>query len=336
MDRYTDVSLYHRNTFKMDVSASILIDYDTVDELKEVVASYYPSHRLLHIGGGSNLLFLRDFQGVILHSRIQDCEVVNTDDDHVWIRVGSGVVWDDFVAYCVKQGWGGVENLSHIPGEVGACAIQNIGAYGVEAKDVIEKVETIELATLNERSFGVDECDYGYRTSIFKRALKGQYVVTHVTFCLDKVPQFRLEYGNVKAELERRGEEITVQAVRQVIVDIRNSKLPNPEVLGNGGSFFMNPVIDRAHFNRLHVAYPAIPYYEVDAERVKIPAAWLIDQCGWKGRSMGRAAVHDKQPLVLVNTGGATGDEIWTLAETVQHAVAEKFGINIHPEVIVI
>ena len=326
--------LLAHNTFGMDVEASVFVEYESVTELKEILLHQLcPEGKWLHIGGGSNLLFTGDFDGMILHSAIKGFEVVSENEDEVLVRAGAGEVWDDFVAYTVEKGWYGAENLSLIPGEVGASAVQNIGAYGVEAKDLIVKVATIEVATGKERMFENDECGYAYRESVFKHALKGKYIVTHVTYRLSKHPSYRLDYGNVRAELEKRGCELTLENVRQTIIDIRESKLPDPKVQGNAGSFFMNPIVPRPLFEELLSKYPSMPFYEVDAERVKIPAAWMIDQCGWKGKQLGRAGVHNKQALVLVNCGGATGQEIIALSEEIQRSVFDKFGVRISPEV---
>jgi UDP-N-acetylmuramate dehydrogenase len=318
----------------MDVEASVFVEYESVTELKEILLHQLcPEGKWLHIGGGSNLLFTGDFDGMILHSAIKGFEVVSENEDEVLVRAGAGEVWDDFVAYTVEKGWYGAENLSLIPGEVGASAVQNIGAYGVEAKDLIVKVDTLEVETGKERVFGNEECGYAYRESVFKHALKGKYIVTHVTYRLSKHPSYRLDYGNVRAELEKRGCELTLENVRQTIIDIRESKLPDPKVQGNAGSFFMNPIVPRPLFEELLSKYPSMPFYEVDAERVKIPAAWMIDQCGWKGKQLGRAGVHNKQALVLVNCGGATGQEIIALSEEIQRSVLDKFGVRISPEV---
>ena len=317
----------------MDVKASTFIEYGSVDELKDVLSRYpLEGGSWLHIGGGSNLLFTGDYPGVILHSAIKGFEVLNEDADEVIVRAGAGEVWDDFVAYTVEQGWYGAENLSLIPGEVGASAVQNIGAYGMEAKDLIVQVETVEVATGEERVFPNFECGYAYRESVFKHSLKGQYIVTKVTYRLSKTPSFHLDYGNVRTELEKRGSELTLANVRQAIIDIREAKLPDPKVQGNAGSFFMNPIVSRAQFESLQAVYPQMPHYEVDADRVKIPAAWMIDQCGWKGKRMGHAGVHDKQALVLVNAGGATGQEIIALSQEIQKSVFDQFGVSISPE----
>ena len=334
MNIQKNYSLLPHNTFGMDVKASVFMEYESVEELKDLLGqSSLVEATWLHIGGGSNLLFTKDYPGMILHSAIKGFKVVGENDEEVLVRAGAGEVWDDFVAYTVEKGWYGAENLSLIPGEVGASAVQNIGAYGVEAKDLIVKVETIEVATGKERVFENEECGYAYRESIFKHALKGKYIVTHVIYRLSKKASYRLDYGNVRSELEKRGCELTLENVRQTIIDIRESKLPDPQVQGNAGSFFMNPIVPRPLFEELLSQYPSMPFYEVDTERVKIPAAWMIDQCGWKGKQLGRAGVHNKQALVLVNCGGATGQEIIALSEEIQRSVFDKFGVRIYPEV---
>ena len=337
MKHYTDYSLKSLHTFGMDVRTAHFVEYTSVDELEALLVrmqSEWETLPWLHMGGGSNLLFISDYyQGVILHSAIKGWQVVDEDEECVHLRVGAGVVWDELVAYTVAQGWGGMENLSLIPGEVGASAVQNIGAYGMEAKDLIETVDTIEIATGTSRTFACEECGYAYRQSVFKSELKGKFVVTHVTYRLQKNPVFHLDYGIIRAELECMGEGISLDTIRRAVIRIRESKLPDPQVTGNAGSFFMNPIVSRAVMEHIREAYPQMPFYEVDTERVKIPAGWMIEQCGWKGRALGRAAVHDKQALVLVNLGGATGREIIALSDAVRHDVKEKFGVDIHPEV---
>lgn len=334
MDIQENYSLLSRNTFGMDVKAAFFVEYQSEEELREILIGHLSGvPRWLHIGGGSNLLFTKDYEGTVLHSAIKGYEVVNETNDEVFVRVGAGEVWDDFVAYAVSNGWYGAENLSLIPGEVGASAVQNIGAYGVEAKDLIVKVETLDVVTASPCVFDNAACKYAYRDSIFKKEFKGKYIVTYVTYRLKKKPVFCLEYGNVKAELEKDGYELTLGSVRDVIIRIRESKLPDPKVQGNAGSFFMNPVIARPLFEKLLTDYPQMPHYEVDVDRVKIPAAWMIDQCGWKGKQLGRAGVHDKQALVLVNLGGATGEEIIRLSEAIRKSVYEKFNVRISPEV---
>ena len=322
-------SLADRNTFGMDVRADSLLDWATTDELKNALHDI--ERPVLMIGGGSNLLFMGDFKGTVLHSTITSIEIIGSTDDHVHVKVGAGVVWDDFVAWCTVNGFWGVENLSAIPGEVGASAVQNIGAYGVEAKDVIDTVQTISLADGSERDFCNSECNYAYRQSIFKNELKGQYAVAYVIFTLSKVPQPKLGYGALEQEVERLGGP-TLANIRQAVIAIRESKLPDPKVLGNAGSFFMNPVISEQEFNDIKSDYPDVPSYPAPGG-IKVPAGWLIEKTGWKGRSLGPAAVYDKQALVLVNKGGATGADIKRLADTIIADVKQKFGITLSTEV---
>jgi UDP-N-acetylmuramate dehydrogenase len=323
-------SLAGRNTFGMDVRADSLIDWASTDELKNVLHDI--EKPILMIGGGSNLLFMGDFRGTVLHSTISSIEVIGGDSDHVHVRVGAGVVWDDFVAWCSINGYWGVENLSAIPGEVGASAVQNIGAYGVEAKDVIDTVQTICLADGSERDFTNAECRYAYRQSIFKNELKGQYAVAYVIFTLSKVAQPKLGYGAIAQEVERLGGP-TLENIRKAVISIRDSKLPDPKILGNAGSFFMNPVITEQDFNIIRSNYPDVPSYPAPDGMVKVPAGWLIEKTGWKGRSLGPAAVYEKQALVLVNKGGATGADVKRLADTIIEDVKQKFGITLTTEV---
>ncbi len=328
-----NISLLSYNTFGIDAKADYFIEYSSVEELQTALQSeIVKSNRLLHIGGGSNLLFMKDFNGVILHSAINFIKKVSEDADTVMLEAGAVVNWDDFVAYTVENGWGGVENLSLIPGEVGASAVQNIGAYGVEVQDVITEVNAVEIETGELKIFSVDDCQYGYRESIFKKELKGKYIITSVVFKLQKQPEFKLNYQHLEAEVLKNG-DINLQNIRQTIIAVRESKLPDPKIFGNAGSFFMNPVISKAHFIELLAQYPQMPHYFVSETEEKVPAGWLIDQCGWKGKQIGNAGVHDKQALVLVNKGGATGAEIVYLAEQIQASVKSKFGIELRAEV---
>lgn len=333
MTEYTDYSLLPHNTFRMDVKAARFMEYSSEEELTAFLASGGLTSPYLHIGGGSNLLFLSDYPGLVLHSSVKGVETVAETDEWVELRVGSGMVWDDFVAYTVEKGFYGAENLSLIPGEVGASAVQNIGAYGVEVKDLVVSVDAVDAATGKKRRFTREECRYAYRDSIFKKELKGRYFVTYVTYRLSKLPVFHLDYGNVRAELEKDGMEPTLANVRRVIAAIRSNKLPDPKVTGNAGSFFMNPVVSQEQFDRLQAEYSEMPSYRLDGNRVKIPAGWLIERCGWKGKALGPAAVHDRQALVLVNRGGATGRDVLRLADEVARSVKERFGIEISPEV---
>lgn len=331
MRQYQNYSLLQHNTFGIDVRCREFVEYDTPEELEAFVGR----KPVLHIGGGSNLLFLRDYDGLVLHSNIKSIEAIGNAP--ACIRVGAAVVWDDLVEYTLRHGWYGLENLSLIPGEVGASAVQNIGAYGAEAKDFITAVECLNLQTGLRRTFTNEECRYGYRQSIFKTPeYRGQWAVLYVTYQLATTFTPHLDYGGIRAELERQGistETLTAEQLRQVIIGIRQAKLPDPKVQGNAGSFFMNPVVPREKFEALTRRYPTMPHYDIDGERVKIPAGWMIEQCGWKGRALGPAAVHDRQALVLVNRGGASGQDIVALCNAVRQAVHERFSIDIHPEV---
>ena len=320
--------LKERHTFGMDVKADRLIEFANEDELKSALTGAVKP--LLFMGGGSNLLFLNNFAGTVFHSVIDDIDIVAEDDNSVSVRVGSGVVWDDFVAYCVEKGWWGVENLSLIPGEVGASAVQNIGAYGVEVKDVLQSIEAISVDDLSKRIFTNAECNYGYRDSIFKNSLKGKYVITYVTYRLSKIANPNIGYGALKSVLS---ENPSLNEIRDAIIAVRNSKLPDPKVYGNAGSFFMNPVIPMEQFAELQSRYPEIPSYPALDGYIKVPAGWLIEKSGWKGKSLGNAAVYEKQALVLINRGGATGMEVKHLADTVIADVQKIFGITLHAEV---
>ena len=333
MNIQQNISLKPYNTFGIDVKARFFAEYSSVDELKALLQTdVLKENRSFHIGGGSNLLFLSDFDGIILHSKMQNIEKINETDDSVWLRVGSGVIWDDFVAYCVNHNWYGVENLSLIPGEVGASAVQNIGAYGVEVKDTIFSVETIEINTLKNRKFVNQDCDYNYRSSIFKTTLKGKHIVTFVTFKLEKKPNYQLDYQHLKNFVLENG-EINLQNIRNTIISIRQAKLPDPKITGNAGSFFMNPIVSKEKFESLLKKYPFLPHYNLSENEEKIPAGWLIEQCGFKGKQFGKVGVHKNQALVLINFGGASGKEIAALARQIQDSVKNNFGIEILPEV---
>ena len=325
-------SLLAHNTFGIDAKCCRFVEYSSVEEAQQIARELQESYLL--IGAGSNLLLTQDFDGTVVHSALKGIEA--QPNSHV--RCGSGETWDEVVAWCVGHGLYGAENLSLIPGEVGASAVQNIGAYGAEVKDLIESVEAVEIGTGRLCVFTREECQYGYRDSRFKHEWKNKYLITHVVYRLSSDESRQsTEYGNIRSELNRRGIQTpTAAQLRQVVIDIRNAKLPDPKVTGNAGSFFMNPVVERQKFEQLLAAYPNMPHYYIDADHEKIPAGWMIDLCGWKGRSLGRAGVHDKQALVLVNRGGATGQEIVDLCNTIRNDVKAKFGIDIHPEVNII
>ena len=326
------------NTFGMRVKARCFIEYDSVADLVDIEFEEL-ARPVLHIGGGSNLLFTDDFKGTVLHSKIDFIEVLEGGEE-VLVSVGSGVVFDDFCAWAAKEGLWGVENLSYIPGEVGASAVQNIGAYGVEVKDVIRKVYCYDTQEEEFVNFDVEECGYGYRDSIFKRPeVKGRYIVTHVVFALSREPKPVLDYGHLRDAVS--AVQVTPELIRKTIIKIRKEKLPEPSVKGSAGSFFKNPVVPMEHFLKIEAAAKAehgsdykVPHYDLPGGMVKIPAAWMIEQCGWKGKRSGGAAVWDKQPLVIVNhTGEAYPEEIIGLEKRIIASVKAKFDIELHPEV---
>ena len=324
-------SLLGHNTFGIDAKCLHYVEIEHASEVERVVRLLQESASpYIIIGGGSNLLLTGDYQGIVLRSAIKGIEHLN----HARLRVGSGVVWDELVDYSLRHQLYGAENLSLIPGDVGACAVQNIGAYGVEACELISEVEAVDLQTGAFRVFRQEECQYGYRDSRFKHDWRNRFFITAVVFRFNTDFRPRIDYGNIRAELVRRGiSNPTAEELRQVIIDIRRQKLPDPAVTGNAGSFFMNPVVSREKYEQLAAQYPEMPHYTVDAQHEKIPAGWMIEQCGWKGRHLGRAGVHPRQALVLVNLGGATGSEIVSLCQTIQQDVKLRFGIEIHPEV---
>lgn len=340
MKDISNYSLLRHNTFGIDARCSRYVAVSSVDELRSVLPQLAGT-RLLIIGGGSNLLLTTDFQGTVLRAAIIGFSVTQVGND-IFMRCGAGELWDDIVALSVENGWFGAENLSLIPGEVGATAVQNIGAYGVEASDIIHKVEAVDLQTGDVVSFSNADCCYGYRTSRFKHDWRNRYLITHVTYRLSRIFTPHLDYGNLRSVVDAAGEGLTPLSLRQHIIAVRRDKLPDPAVEGNAGSFFMNPVIPASQFSELQAAYPQIPFYRVDSsdesassaeQMVKVPAAWLIDQCGWKGRIVGHAGVHSRQPLVLVNKGGATGAEIVELAHSIIADVEQHFHIRLQPEV---
>ena len=340
-------SLKQHNTFGIDVRCKRFVEFDSEDEVVKFVTGGELTEPFFVLGGGANILFTKDFNGTILHSAIRGarCEerlrvgepCSGMRGARCEVRFGSGVEWDDVVAYSIDHGLYGAENLSIIPGEVGASAVQNIGAYGVEVKDLITTVEAIDLKTGEKVVFENSDCEYGYRQSKFKNEWKGRYFITYVTYKFEKEFRPKLEYGNILSYLESHGtKNPTAQELRNDIIEIRNSKLPDTKVLGNGGSFFINPIVGRAKYEELRTNYPDMPHYTIDEEHEKIPAGWLIEKCGWKGKSLGRAGVYEKQALVLVNRGGASGEEILNLCRNICDDVKKQFDIEIHPEVNII
>jgi UDP-N-acetylmuramate dehydrogenase len=333
---YKNYSLTDRNTFGVKGSADYFFEFSNADELIKFLAEKNPDlpEKRFVIGGGSNLLFVDDFHGVIISPQVKGVNVIEETGEFVFVEVGAGEQWDDFVSFCVEKGWGGVENLSYIPSSVGAVPVQNIGAYGAEVGTVIHKVRGVDMNDCSLKEFTREECAFAYRDSIFKTKYRGRFVVTSVVFKLSKNPIVNTEYGDVEEELERLG-GVSIKNIREAIVSIRKSKLPDPDEIGNCGSFFKNPVVDIAFADKLKNKYSQIPLYPNDFG-VKIAAGWLIEQAGWKGKSLGNAAVHDKQALVLVNNGGATGKEIFDLSEIIRKDVLAKFGVNLEREVIVL
>lgn len=328
-------SLRHHNTFGIDVRCTRYIEYSSVEELQHFLRHRPSDIPFLPIGQGSNLLFTKNYEGIVLHSGVKGITLMASNDDSFLIEAGSGEIWDDFVSYCVDHGFYGLENLSLIPGEVGASAVQNIGAYGVEAKDLIEAVAAIDVEYNRMVILDKKQCRYAYRSSRFKTDWKGKYIITHVLYRLRKTFKPNLEYGVLKSELEKRGcTSVTAKELRQLIIDVRRRKLPNPDEIGSAGSFFMNPIVSKDIFESLQVQYPEIPHYVIDENKYKIPAGWLIEQCGWKGRREGHVGVYDKQALVIVNYGGGTGVDIVRLSDKIRDDVKLKFGIEIKPEVI--
>lgn len=326
-------SLEKHNTFHLPIKTRWFMEYANEEELGRILQDeYFQECQSLHIGEGSNLLFINDFDGIILHSAIKGISLTEETDNSVLLRIGAAEKWDDVVAYAVSNGWGGIENLSLIPGEVGAAAIQNIGAYGAEIRDVIETVEAYNQLTFEKCTFSNKECMYAYRSSVFKNEHKDPYIIVYATLRLKKNPQLSINYGNLKEELTKYP-EVNLETVRNAVIAIRSQKLPDPEKLGNAGSFFMNPVIPSVHFEKLKVQYPTIPSYPAGEGRMKVPAGWLIEQCGFKGKSHGSVGIYEKQALVLVNLGDAKGYEIALVAESIRTAVNDRFGIEIVPEV---
>lgn len=325
--------LLGRNTFGIDATARELIEYDSVDDLRSLAPMREP---FIHIGGGSNLLFAGDCDTTLLHSRIFGVDVIDHRGDYVTVRAGAAVVWDDFVGWAVASRLAGVENLSLIPGETGSAAVQNIGAYGSEVKDVIDSVDTVDMLTGETRRFTKEECGYGYRRSVFKRSDMKRYVITHVTMRLSRRFTPNLSYGALRELTESMTMSPSLSDMRHIVIRMRRSKLPDPATLGNAGSFFTNPIVDRDTAARLKAEYPSMPQYAADDGGVKLSAGWMIERAGWKGRTVGHAGVYDRQALVIVNHGGATGDEVIAVARAVISDVEKMFGVTLTPEVNII
>ncbi|HEY9048808.1 MAG TPA: UDP-N-acetylmuramate dehydrogenase [Ohtaekwangia sp.] len=334
-----NVSLAPFNTFGMQATAKEFTVLHSIEDVQQLLAADdFKKQRVLILGGGSNVLLTKNFDGLVAKVEILGKKVIHKDDEQVVLHVGAGENWHAFVMYCVDNNWGGIENLSLIPGTVGAAPMQNIGAYGVEIKDVIDSVEAIDVHSGAMRTFSNEECRFGYRESIFKQEVKDQYIITGVTLRLTtKNHRFNSSYGAVTDTMKVLGyHEASVRAISDAVIHIRRSKLPDPAQIGNAGSFFKNPTIDAALYESLKKTYIDIPGYTAGNNMFKVPAAWLIEQCGWKGKRFNNIGVHQHQALVLVNYGGGEGEKIWELAMKIQLSVKEKFNITLHPEVNVV
>lgn len=330
-------SLKAYNTFGIEALAKAFIAIQNETELAEVLRDN-SDKKLFILGGGSNMLLTQDINALVIHINNKGITVVKEDDDFVWVKGNAGEVWHEFVLWCIDHNFGGIENLSLIPGNVGATPVQNIGAYGVEIKDTFDSCEAMEIATQQMRTFHKGDCQFGYRESIFKGELKNKYVILSVTFKLRKSKhKINTSYGAIDAELEKMNiKNPTIKEVSNAVIAIRQSKLPDPKELGNSGSFFKNPVVPISVYEKAKEKHPDIPNYPVSETHVKVPAGWLIEQAGFKGKRFGDAGIHSKQALVLVNYGHATGSEIWSVAQHIQQTVKEMFGIVIEAEVNVI
>jgi len=333
-----NVSLKPYNTFGIDVKARAFAEAETIEQLRELLQTdEFREMTKLILGGGSNVLLTADFDGLVIKNSIRGIELLEENDEQVQVKVYGGEVWHDFVLYAVERDWGGVENLSLIPGSTGAAPMQNIGAYGVELEEVFDHLEAINLTTGKLETFTHEDCRFGYRNSIFKQELKGEYIIVSVTLLLEKNREPNISYRALQEYLSDipKG-EIDIAKVSEAVMAIRKSKLPNPEEIGNAGSFFKNPEVDQQTFEALQQEHPDIPHYPLSNGKEKIPAGWLIEKCGWKGQKRGQVGSHDKQALVLVNYGGGSGQAIKQLADDVRASVKETFGIELTPEVNII
>ncbi|TDQ19153.1 UDP-N-acetylmuramate dehydrogenase [Algoriphagus boseongensis] len=334
MNIQENISLKSFNTFGIDQKARFFSSAKTLEDLKAAL-TWAKSQNLevLVLGGGSNILLTKDFPGLVLKVELKGIQVVSESEEEILVQVGAGEIWHEWVMYSISKGWAGLENLSLIPGTVGASPMQNIGAYGVEIQEVFQSLQALERNSLEIHSFDSKACKFGYRESVFKHELKDRYIITSVTFKLNKTPKFHIEYGAIKETLAEKGiQELSIKAVSEAVIQIRESKLPDPKKIGNAGSFFKNPTIPIAQYEKLKIQFPEIPGYP-NEEGIKVPAGWLIEKAGWKGVRLGDIGVHEKQALVLVNYGNGIGKEIMDLSEKIQKSILEKFGIALNPEV---
>ncbi|HVZ96626.1 MAG TPA: UDP-N-acetylmuramate dehydrogenase [Chitinophagaceae bacterium] len=333
-----DFSLKQYHTFHIDVSAKYFAAFQSLHELQHILElPEIKNEPLLILGGGSNLLFTKNFNGLVLKNEMDGMGTVHEDERHVYVKAGAGVNWHRFVLHCIHRNLAGIENLSLIPGNVGASPMQNIGAYGAEIKDVFHSLEAYHLYEKKTCTFTSNDCEFGYRESVFKRKYKNQFVILNVTFALNKVPHYNISYGAIEEELKKmKVRQLSIKAISDAVINIRTSRLPDPNVIGNAGSFFKNPQVSNSKLEALRTGFPDIPSFKADDAQVKIPAGWLIEQCGWRGFRRGDAGCYDKQALVLVNYGNATGHDILRLSDNIFESVFRKFDIKLEREVNVI
>ena len=334
-------SLKKYNTFGIDAAAKYFSIFSSVDELENILSfiakEQISSNKQFILGGGSNILFTKNYEGLVLKNNIEGIHTVHEDEDHIYVKAGAGENWHKFVMHCIKNNFAGVENLSLIPGNIGASPMQNIGAYGAEIKDVFHSLEAFHLKEKRIINFSTNDCGFGYRESVFKKKYKDQFVILNVTYRLNKKPQYNISYGAIKEELKKLNiRELNIKAISQAVINIRKSKLPDPKVIGNAGSFFKNPEITKDEFVVLEAQFENLQTYPLDNGNVKLSAAWLIEQCGWKGFRRGDAGCYEKQPLVLVNYDNASGKEIYDLSEEIKQSVKEKFDVELEREVNII
>lgn len=329
-----NISLLPYNTMGIDVKARHFASFTDTDELSQLLAAQPAAKPAFILGGGSNILFTKDYDGLVARNEVKGVNIVKEDKNHVYVKAGAGENWHSFVEYCLQRNLAGVENLSLIPGNVGASPMQNIGAYGVEIKDVFEELEAFHIHDKKIHLFSLNDCDFGYRESVFKRRYRDQFVILNVTYRLNKTPRFNTSYGAIEQELEHMGvQQLTIRAIANAVINIRRSKLPDPQEIGNAGSFFKNPSIPALYYQQLQSSFPGIVGYANADGTVKLAAGWLIEQCGWKGVRRGDAGCHAKQALVLVNYGQATGAAIYDLSEEILQSVKSKFGVTLEREV---
>ena len=328
-----NISLLPYNTFGIDVITKEMVILEEKKDIYNFIESDLDKQNFYLLGGGSNILFTKDYQGTIIHPAYKGIEIIKKSDESVWVKVNAGEIWDDFVEFCVSNNYGGLENLSLIPGQAGTAPAQNIGAYGSEVKDTIVEIEIINLISGEIKILNNSECEFGYRTSIFKNKYKKNWIIASTTYKLSaKNHQYNIQYGNVAEEINNYS-EVNLRTIRQAIIKIRTSKLPDPKIIGNAGSFFKNPIVRKNFADDIKNTYPDVPLYHVNQDYTKIAAGWLIEKCGWKGKKIGNVGVHDKQALVLVNYKNAKGEEIIDLCKQIQESIASKFNIKLESEV---